>query len=814
MNRNMRERVTGDILILILAALPAPITLTLTYFGGQELWLRGILAYLALLLLPGIVTLHSFRTRSGGQSSLVDLIVYSNILGMSILVVISWILVRVEWLTITNIAIVQELYLFALIVLDPRRGSPIIRTDIRKHLLDTGFVGATTIVSAVFLIPRMSLLINRSLVGGDDAIIARVGQAAFQTGSWPNLANVLHPYISPADIAPGAPLIFGALGEATGVNPIFLSSFVGILSLVLSTLALSLLIRRFAVEPVVVYGLPIVWLLGYAGAPFFFNIALTFAFQGGSPDSLLSIPVFLLATICLIDIVRSKPASRSELVLLALLVSDIMLVSQLTFFMIGFLLLAFGVLILRIRGLRFFLTGCVMVGGFIVALLPPYLQFEKAVANSPVGKVSPATLYSIYQPYANNVLSIVSSLGTISTILLIPGILMPLLKIGNSVYPQRGSRMDVTIAALIAAIICYGTLAYSVIGGSLLGIQSVRFVEYLPLVMIPLVAEGLHRILELVQGRKFSLFGPVIILSLIVASAYAGATFNAQSVNVGLAEKNIFDHWQFIAAEWLAQNGAKGVVVADANNGSYNVVFLLNFARHPIVYRDMFEDFQTVYGNPSPFNQPYYYANLVLTNPNSTNVDKAYNLMNFTYYYLQDPYNNKQIEAFSVLPYMSLVYTNPSVRIFQYTGLMRDSSYLIQAISYVSATRGVQAQYGGYGALNASVSYPYFPNVISSNSPTGQSFDGNNTSYVVNVQQSGKYSIYVHRFVYQTSERLVISVNDIVQGIVFYASPGWTFGSTLHVLLPEGQVTLTLTFEGTVGWADPIDYLVVVPDST
>src|SRR5256712_10019933 len=132
----------------------------------------------------------------------------------------------------------------------------------------------------------------------------------------------------------------------------------------------------------------------------------------------------------------------------------------------------------------------------------------------------------------------------------------------------------------------------------------------------------------------------------------------------------------------------------------------------------MFEDFQTVYGNPSPFNQPYYYANLVFTNPNSANVDKAYNLMNFTYYYLQDPYNNKQIEAFSVLPYMSLVYTNPSVRIFQYTGLMRDSSYLIQATSYVSATRGVQAQYGGSGSLQRSFSYSSFPYLISSKSPS------------------------------------------------------------------------------------------------
>ena len=32
-----------------------------------------------------------------------------------------------------------------------------------------------------------------------------------------------------------------------------------------------------------------------------------------------------------------------------------------------------------------------------------------------------------------------------------------------------------------------------------------------------------------------------------------------------------------------------------------------------------------------------------------------------------------------------------------------------------------------------------------------------------------------------------------------------------HVFLPKGLDTLTLTFEGTVGWASPVDYLVVAP---
>jgi len=814
LKRTIRSWLRTDLFTLISGLLPIPLVAVLGYFGGIEPWIRGILTYLAFLVLPGLVAFQSLRGKAILSPTVIDVAVYSNILGISILMAISWSLARAGLLTYLNIIVIQEIILGSVI------GSRWLLTQrdelshIRSRLSDLVFLGLSASLSVAFLIPRLSLLLNGLLVGGDDAIIARVGQSAFQLGSWPNLSDVLHPYVSSADIAPGGPLVFGLFGSAIGTNPIYVSPFFGILSAMLSVLALSLLLRRFSNNPVIVYGLPFVWLVGYAGTPFLFNLMLTFAFQGGTPESILSIPLYIVSLACFVDIVQDESFSRSRLLLLGTLVGGVMLLSQLTFLMMGFLLLAFGLIILTIKGPRRFLESCAVIGSVILALFPPYLEFQAAFGNSPASRVPSDVLNQIYRPYANNFESLVMSIGAIGTILLVPGIALPLLGVGKSVYSKDRSRVTAMVGGLTVGIIGYSVLAFSVVGGSLLGIQAVRFVEYIPLVMIPLIAEGMQRMLSLMHGLRFARLGPIAILALIATTGYVSAEFNVQRVSSGLAEPNIFGHWQLNAADWLRQNASKGVVVADANNGSYNVVFLLNFAGHPVLYRDEFEDFQTVYGNPYPFNLPFYFANLVLTNPNSTNVQNAYKLMNFTYYFFEIPYSTKQIQAFSLLPYMELVYSNPSVEIFHYTGFMASSSFLIQATSYASATKGVLAQYSGQGALNASVSYPDFPNSISSSGPSGDSYDGNATSYVMDVQQAGNYSIYLHRDVFNMSEYALVSKDQVTLGPVFFESLGWSYGSPVSAFLPKGQVSLKLTFEGTVGWADPIDYLVVVPNFT
>jgi len=809
--RELRGSITGNLSILIPTILPPLFVLPLVLLTNIDIWIRGTLSYSAFILLPGITIYEVLRRKSIVRSTLIELVLYANALGISLVTAVSWTLARFGWLTYQNVIIAQAGLLFVIIGLMFRGKADRVSRALQNKLEDAGFLGIIVGVSAVFLVPKIEIMVSGSIASGDDSIIARLGQIAFLTKSWPNLSQVLHPYLSEADIAPGGPLLFGILGSSGSVNPIFLSPFFMTLALVSSTIAMSVLADRFNHHPVVKYGLPIAWLLGFEGAPFLFNLALTFAGQGGTPESLLSIPLLLALVTCLVDLTLEE--SITNLALPATLLSGIMLLSQLTFLMALPILLFFGLVLLRTRGLLFFLKGSTIIALFITILAPTYLGVASALGNSPAFSVPREQANSVYSSIATNPLTAIASLGIVGTILAFAGAIMPFLGAGSSLQNPTRSKNALISVALAGIAIVYGALSFTPIGALLLGISPIRFLEYIPLVMMPLVADALHRISRLVPIRSFPLI-PIFVLVLILASSYLGASYNMRAVSNDISQSTVFNSWHLQGASWLSQNAPHGVVVADANNSSGNVVSLFNFCKQPVVIRDSGLDYQDIFGTPHPFNLPYYYANLVLTNPNSANLYNAYKMMGYNYYFLEIPYDNKEIQAFSVLPYMSLVYSNPGVDIFQYTGSNRGSSFLFQATDYDKASNGIQAQYSGYGALNASVSFPSFPNAVSSNAPSGASFDGNYTNYLMDIQQAGNYSIYLHRDVNQASEYLLVSINGITRGAVFFTGQGWNFGSTLSAYLPVGQVELTLTFEGTVGWADPVDYIVVVPNLT
>src|SRR5439155_18972229 len=78
----------------------------------------------------------------------------------------------------------------------------------------------------------------------------------------------------------------------------------------------------------------------------------SFPTRRSSDLGLMSIPSFLLVIITLTDIIRSESPSRTQLLLLAVFLTNVMLLSQLTFLMIAILLLSFGAVILKVRGPR------------------------------------------------------------------------------------------------------------------------------------------------------------------------------------------------------------------------------------------------------------------------------------------------------------------------------------------------------------------------------------------------------------------------------------------------------------------------------
>jgi hypothetical protein len=209
---------------------------------------------------------------------------------------------------------------------------------------------------------------------------------------------------------------------------------------------------------------------------------------------------------------------------------------------------------------------------------------------------------------------------------------------------------------------------------------------------------------------------------------------------------------------------------------------------------------------PPPYNLPYYYANLVITAPTEANALAADRALSIQYYFFQAPFGDPQIQAFSLLPYFSLVYSNPQIFVFEFTG--GTPLGFIPAVAYCSASPGIVPVYK-YNAYSAANGVPAMPNSVSSSAGNGPV--GLNVSYCLNVPAAGNYTIDAHRIIFQPTEYLEVGVNGHAVGTIRFSSLGPALGTPLATTLPAGNVTLTFTFAGTVRYVGPMDYVVVAP---
>lgn len=778
---------------------------------------KGILGYFAFLIAPGSILYNELRKSGLVQFSLVSLFVYSNVLGLSLLVAVAWTLSRLSIFSYLSVGAFELILVlvFAFIMSWKRKpDSQIVVFETRVP--EICFVIVTFGISMALMLPVFMLLDKGSLIGGDSAGLSYLANIVSRSGHWPILSQVYYPYSSQADVAPGASLVYALFSQLAGINAAYVPDFFSLFILITSTFGMSVLARCFSRSNLLIYGLPIIWFIGTQGGPFLFNSSINYAVSGDSPDSLFGIPLFIIALAILISLLQSKDGTLVYIILLSLVTSATMIFTQLSFFMLVIAIICFGIVVYKLKGALWTITGILILISTLVVLSPPYLVPSEAVSNSPAFGHASASPFFV----ALGLMGVVDTVGILGVVLALAGLILVVFNYGASPDPMHAnSRLIILTLAIV--VVLYSIISFTPTGSSLLGIDNFRFIEYLSLVMFPIIVCGLDRFQRVLGTRNVSHRSTrrinadrllsIGILLVIAVSVYFSIGANATLLQQTTTSGTVFGYWEYQGASWLSmQNGTQAVVVGDLNNGSFNSVFIAPISNHETVVRDRTELYQDIHGVAPPHNQAAIYANLMLTNPNSTNAYQAYTLLHYKYYFLEQPFDDVEIAVFSLLPYVSLVYSNPVVDIFEYTGNSENLSYLIQATSFLSASKGVQAQFNPF-ALNYATSLPRYPNSISSNCQCGSSFDGNYSTYQVVTPESGNFTIYVHGYFYQLQEYLLISVNEVPVGYIYFKSVGWNFASITNVFLPTGNSTITLTFEGTVGWADPIDYLVIVP---
>ena len=792
-------------------------------------WLAVGVVYLAAVVFPGLAALGLLHRRWPSRSiSFLEATLGANVLGLTLVMAIGWTAARLGLFAAVPVALAAVAVGIGLAVAGRRELPAQVRRAIANAAWDQfAFVGGLLGAAAAFLLPALLVLQSGSQIGGDTSFFTRIGDVLAHTGHWPDLSTVWQPFTSQADLAPGLPVLYATFGPVLGAPSLHLAVASNVLAFALAGLAMFLLVREFVGPRWVAYAAAAAWLFSFPDNTPLFNDLVAAGLPGFYPDAVASIAFYLLLATLLVRLVRSRAGATDQVLLLAVAFLGVTLLNQLTFLMAAVLIAVVGVYLFVRAGPAWTLKAAVVVFLPVLLFLPEYLVPASALTDTPATNpghaITLATLLS--WPALDSYYVTFGLLGLL-------GAGVALFGLGLAVVLERTGRSRTplwdTRGALLLAVagVVYLPLAFTPVGSTLLGIGSSRFDTYLGILAVPFAAVALVGAAGLVRsgllrararrsprrlavprlGHTRSWVATSLVAGLFLVAAAQGVVINLQNETHDLGPGLTFSPDAMAAAVWIADHAAPGAVVAaDGNSGNTGLTVLAVYCDHVVIYRPDFDLYLALTQSPYPSNLPIAVTNAVMTEPNGSNLLEAYNALNVQYYVLERGFSDKIIGAFSLLTYLPIVYQNSQIVVFEFVPSLLSEATFFAAPQYASASPLV-SRTTVPTALNASNSVPLTANAISSSGAYGSAFDGSTVNYSTSLDP-GIYTLTVHRYVYQTAEHVDVRIDGKSVGTIYFTSLGWTDGSLTDLVLAPTPTSITLTFEGTVGYADPIDYL-------
>ncbi len=779
----------------------------------------GVAVYLFAVLLPGVILYAILLHRLGGERShLVETVFYANLLGLGLAIGTGWALAKYGLFSPLATFLLEA----AAVGLISVWGSSSLRAlwiELREGKLSTrpesmAYVGVVTGIAVAMLTPVLLLQSHGYLVSDDTAVFAHSANVLLSTGDWTRAVQIFPglPAVA-ANTAFGNPAIsvlYALFAGAAGINAIFVAGPLYLLLLVVPTLGMYLLVSRYTKHSLLAYSLPLLWMLGFWNdKSLFFNNSLVASYYGIIPDAVLSLTGYVGVLVLFTDLTRGSGRQWREVVLLGVALLLGILSDPLTFVLLAVALPLFGIWVLHARGWRWSLPRFAVALAPTLLLLPPYLipTYAVGASNGLSGgmHLGWATLVEFYWSTLTNFYTSLDLIGIIVSVFAV-------FKVLWSKVPFRGRKPysyhveGLLPLGLLTAAGFYFT--FNPLLPALLGVTFGRFFEYIGISMVPLVAFGLDRMLRpRVPRPRLGKVATALVGVLIITCGVVNVQQNLQSTGQLTGSKSLFDPQMMAAAEWLRTNATPGTtVIVDTMSGNQAPLAMQDFVDLTFMYRPQYDLLSSIYNPPIPgTGNPYFYLNQAIEYPSNANLTAAWRAFAMKYYVYQVGYSDTEIQTFSHLPNVRLVYSNPSIEIFEYVGGAAPG--FIPAVAYSSISPNLYTAYFS-GAYSVGYGLPHVPNVVESLN-TGPSVNGSTISYEVHNMTAGNYSFVVHRYTFQTSEYIKVSVNGVYVGNVYQATLGPNFSSSVDFFLPSGNSTITLTLEGTVGYMDPIDYVVV-----
>ncbi|MDE1820496.1 MAG: hypothetical protein KGI98_06540 [Euryarchaeota archaeon] len=778
--------------------------------------------YVGLILVPGAVLYLSLQARLRAEDvGLLEWVLYSNLLGLTIAIGFGWLLARSDMFSIGGTAVLELLLVGFVFWLARRNVAAVIRRFRRNglpRLREEATYLAVLGASVILLLSPLILLASKGLLIGDDTPqFAHTGNLIAQTGDWASSVQIF-PQFPPsventAFSNPGIAVLYALFSAGTGTNSIYFAAALYSIPLLLTPTALFLLARRFSKQRVVNYALPIIWLSSswVVGAIFANDYVATTWFQT-SPDAVLGVLGLVCALVLLVDLVRGSGPQWFEVALLSASILLATLSDQLTFLFAACALMVFGLRAILLRGPRWSLVRGILCVLPTLVLLPPYLLPSEARGSSPAlaggAPLGWNDLLKINWPELTGTISIVGAIGLMVGAM---ALVTDTYRWGRSKLrgtPLPSSVGMVPLGALIV-FACY--LSFTDVGTNLLGVVYSRFYAFVGIALLPLVAGMLANLLKWsTRRRALRVVTISAVAVLLIGSGLLGVRGNLDREPSVVGSQTVFTPDMVRASDWLASHERPGdTVVADEMAGNAALQPMADFIPGSFLSRPRFGLYAIAYQAPTLYwGNPYFAMNQVMEYPTEANATTAWTNFSMRYFVYQSGYSASEIDVFSRLPYFQLAYSNPTIDIFEY--VPRGGPGFIPAVSYSYSSPEMAPTYSGL-AYSVAFELPHVPNTVASTYPGGSALDGSQIIYNLSVPSQGNYTLYLHRYSYKVGEYLNVSVNGVRVGAALFGSTGPNYGTPVTFPLSSGPVSITLTVGGTVGYVDPLDYLILDP---
>jgi hypothetical protein len=708
-------------------------------------------------------------------------------------------------------------------------GRQVIRNTVCQNKIQR-YIFILFVSSIVLKLPFIITDLQGNKFGGDIATYSYWSNIVNEINNIPEWSNYM-PLEQPSRYAPGIPILFSTISQLTGINSINLTIFFYFLSFELIALSIYLLLESYLNKRFSVLGLTF-WIFstGFSNSLVFSSPEKLWLVTGGTPPNVIGL-LFIITL--LFSVLKFDKTQESKYIFLMLiLVGSMAIYHQLSFIILGGCFLLFLITHYKKINLKHLVIYLLIIIALLPLVTPSWLTDTMTLKTASGYGIESSILEKWAKVTSVKFENLPRLLGYSAVFFSIFGIIAEtkFSKIKRSALFTYINKNTLYLGLCLLIIILLSHYAPYITG-----LHGMRFLYYTPIFILPLMMNGISNLINFFSKRNLittslmngisnlinffskrnlittSLMNGIsnlihffsikshkilIITLLLITVSVSEGIIHTYGLTVQYSQKNyLFTSLDQESTTFLMKEAADHEVIVADHQKIKDSVWVKPFSmKQELIY----PGFYIIEMTPPPYDGPMKKVQEIYTSPNLSNIASGFHEYNFTYFWFEKPYNQKEIEAFNLLSICTNIYENSEVIIFKIDVSKLNDEDIVRAENYyeISSDITIGSKPEAFGQYIGSKS-------------TDEEFDGNFCVYSTSVSEEGYYDLVTSRYVYHTEEYIEVYVDDTYQGNISFTQIGWQLGNLAGIQLDVGQHIIKFVFMGTIKFSDGMDYFIL-----